>query len=76
MQQTSGSSSCCRTNGDDDFDVDVAVDEVALDEVAAVDVAFLFMVCGNCKQLLFVLIGGLVDVFHGEKRTRRRTHPH
>jgi hypothetical protein len=34
--------------------VDVAVDEVALDEVAVVVVAFLFMVCGNCKQLLFV----------------------
>ena len=54
MQQTSGSSSCCRTDGDDfdvvdDFDVDsVVVDEVALDEVPVVVVCFLLMVCGNC----------------------------
>ena len=54
MQQTSGSSSCCRTDGDDfgvvdDFDVgSVVVDEVALDEVPVVVVCFLLMVCGNC----------------------------
>ena len=58
MQQTSGSSSCGRTNGDDDFDVD-SVDEVALDEVAVVVVSFLFMVCGNCKRLLFLI--GRID---------------
>ena len=65
MQQTSGSSPCGRTDGDD-FDME----QVAVDEMAVVVVFFLFMVCGNCKQLLFVLIGGLVDVFHGEKRTK------
>ena len=47
MQQTSGSSSCCRTD-DDEPDVDVVVDEVALDEVPVVVVCFLLMVCGNC----------------------------
>ena len=55
MQHTSGSSSCCRTDGDEP-DVDVAVDEVALDEVAVVVVSFFFMVWGNCCVRLICLI--------------------
>ena len=67
MQQTSSSSLCWCGDGDD-FDVD-SVDEVALDEVAVVVVSFLFMVCGNCKRLLFLIgrISGCVSRW-GEKK--------
>ena len=71
MQQTSGGSSSCNTDG-----AEPAVEKVAMEEVAAVVDFSLLMVCGNCDQSicswlngggLCFTVGGRVEVFGGWK---------